>query len=165
MATIFGIISALILAVYTLVMVKKTGKIPYSLSATYYRLEQKKWFVGCMAVAGFTFMLSAMDKTPDGCQFLIFLTFLGMMLLALSPNFRDRKEAVLHCSGTAVVLLCTQAWVACTTPWLLLLWLLPVIYIFLYVGKHGPDAFIESKPVFWLEVTTYLTAYLNLFLL
>lgn len=165
MATIFGIISALILAVYTLVMIRKSGKIPYSLSSTYYRLEQKEWFVGCMSVTGFTYMLSALGKTPDSCQFLVFLTFAGMMLLALSPNFRDKNEAVLHYSGTAVVLLCTQAWVACTMPWLLLLWLLPAAYILYHVARYGADAFIDSKPVFWLEVTAYMTVYINLLLL
>lgn len=165
MATIFAIISALTLAIYTVVMTKKMGRLPYSISETFFTLTHKKWFGFCMIITGFTFMLSALDATPENWQFLAFLSFIGMLMIALAPNFTEKKEAVIHYIGTAVVLICTQAWVYVTHPWILILWLLPLVYIGRYIKRYGIEDIINVKPVFWLEITAFIVIYINLFML
>jgi hypothetical protein len=166
MATLlFGIISVLIMAVYTAVMCKKMGRIPFSLSETYYRLEHNKWFGACMSLTGFTWMVAALEVTPENYQFLTYLSFVGMMMISLSPNFKDKKGAIVHYSGTVLVLLCTQAWVVCTHPWIMTVWLLPVAYIIRYISKMGLGKLIDAKPVFWLEIAAFMVIYINLFVL
>lgn len=116
METIFGIISALIFAIYTAIVIKKTGGIPYSISETYYRLENPKWFSVCMALDGIAFFGSAVGRTPDTCQFLVFLSLIGVLIITLSPRFKEKKEGIIHYIGTAILLLSSQTWVACTNP-------------------------------------------------
>lgn len=163
MATIIALISAMIIAIYTFVMVKKMGRVPYSLSETYYRLEHKKWFGAAMILTGFTFMVSALTVTPEYYQFLVFLSFIGMIMIALSPNFTEKKDAVIHYIGTGILFISTQVWITYTEPWLLLLWFFPIAYIIWYISKHGITQIIEAKPVFWLEVTATAIIYISLF--
>lgn len=170
METIFGIIAALIFALYTAIVIKKTGGIPYSISETYYRLENPKWFSICMGLVGFTFFGSAIGRTPDTCQFLVFLSLLGVLIIALSPRFKEKTEGVIHYTGTAILFLSSQTWVACTNPWLLLIWLLPLIYIIRHVIADNIKTDLWSKivfarPAFWLEITGFFILLFNLLLL
>lgn len=45
MITILTIISMLVIAAYTAAVCVKTKGVPYSISATYYYLEHKLWFM------------------------------------------------------------------------------------------------------------------------
>lgn len=170
MEAIFGIISALIFAIYTAVVIYKTGGIPYSISETYYRLEHPKWFSVCLGLNGFTFFVSAVGRTPENIQFLVFLALLGMITITISPRFKERTEGIIHYCGTALLLLSTQAWVACTNPWLLIIWLAPLIYIVRLVMADNVKSDLWSKivyarPAFWLEITGFIIIFINLILL
>lgn len=170
METIFGIIAALIFALYTAIIIKKTGGIPYSISETYYRLENPKWFSVCMALDGIAFFGSAVGRTPDTCQFLVFLSLIGVLIIALSPRFKEKKEGIIHYIGTAILLLSSQAWVACTNPWLLVIWLLPIVYIVRHVMADNIktdlwSTIVFARPAFWLEITGFFILFFNLLLL
>ena len=170
MESIFGIISALIFAIYTTVVIYKTGGIPYSISETYYRLEHPKWFSACLGLCGFTFFVSAVGRTPENIQFLVFLALLGMITITISPRFKDKKGGIVHYCGTALLLLSTQAWVACTNPWLLIIWLLPIAYIVRHVMADNVKSDLWSKivyvrPAFWIEITGFIIIFINMILL
>lgn len=170
MEAIFGIISALIFAIYTAVVIYKTGGIPYSISETYYRLEHPKWFSVCLGLCGFTFFVSAVGRTPENIQFLVFLALLGMITITISPRFKNKKEGIVHYCGTALLLLSTQVWVACTNPWLLIIWLAPVIYIVRQVMADSMKSdlwnkIVYARPAFWLEITAFIIIFINLILL
>ena len=170
METIFGIISALIFAIYTTVVIYKTGGIPYSISDTYYRLAHPKWFSLCLGLNGITFFGSAILRTPENIQFLVFLALLGMITIAISPRFKERTEGIIHYFGIVLLLLSTQAWVACTNPLLLIIWLAPVIYIVRHVMADSMKSDLWNKivyawPAFWLEITGFIIIFLNLVLL
>lgn len=170
METIFGIISALIFAIYTAVVIYKTGGIPYSISETYYRLENEENFSVCMGIIGLTFFRSSVGKTPENIQFLVFLALIGMIIIALSPRFNERTEGIIHYCGTALLLLSTQAWVACTNSWLLITWLLPIVYIVRHVIADNMQSdlwnkIVYARPAFWLEITGFIIIFINLILL
>lgn len=170
METIFGIIAAMIFALYTAIVIKKTGGIPYSISETYYRLENPKWFSVCMALDGIAFFGSAVGRTPDSCQFLVFLSLIGVLIIVLSPRFKEKKEGIIHYTGTAILLLSSQSWVACTNPWLLIIWLLPIVYIVRHVIADNIKTglwctIVFARPAFWLEITGFFILFFNLLLL
>lgn len=170
MEALFGIISALIFAIYTAVVIYKTGGIPYSISETYYRLEHPKWFSVCLGLCGFTFFVSAVGRTPENIQFLVFLALLGMITIAISTRFKERTEGIIHYCGTALLLLSTQAWVACTNPRLLITWLLPIVYIVRHVIADSMKSdlwnkIVYARPAFWLEITGFIIIFINLILL
>ena len=52
MITILTIISMLVIAAYTAAVCVKTKGVPYSISATYYYLEHKLWFMATMWLTG-----------------------------------------------------------------------------------------------------------------
>lgn len=166
MATILGVLSALTLAIYTAIMIKKTGNIPYSISETYYRLEHKKWFGFCMILTAALFMGSALEQASGMGRIFVMIASVGMIVIGLSPNFKEKTDFVLHLLGSIAVLIGTQLWTSSVLPWLIMLWLLPLGYLVWYVKKHGTGNLIadiiKAKPVFWCEATVFLITYLTL---
>lgn len=162
---ILVLLSLMIIAVYTGVMICKTRGIPYSISATYYSLEHKYWFGACMIACAILLLPIALDVSTEDSQFLIFLSVVGMGMIGVSPNFREKTENVVHVSGATMTLVLSQIWVGCNSWYWLLLWVGFIVYMVVSMKKNWTgnfiSVFIKRKPMFWIEVVSLLTVYLS----
>lgn len=162
---ILVLLSLLIIAVYTGVMIYKTKGIPYSISATYYSLEHKCLFGACMIACAILLLPIALDVSSEDSQFLIFLSVVGMVMIGVAPNFREKTENVVHVSGATMTLVFSQIWVGCNSWYWLLLWVGFIVYMTVSMKKNWTgnfiSVFLKRKPMFWIEVVSLLTVYLT----
>lgn len=164
--TVFTIISALLIAVYTAAVCIKTGGIPYSISETYYKIEHKYWFGSTMVLTACMLMPAILDVTPDSYQFTAFLACAGMIMTGIAPNFREGIDRKIHTTGAVLCLVFSQVWVGLTLPWMLLLWAGYLAYTAIGVKRNWNGYFIGSflstRPMFWVEITALVATYVTL---
>lgn len=107
----------------------------------------------------------ALDVSTEDSQFLIFLSVVGMGMIGVSPNFREKTENVVHVSGATMTLVLSQIWVGCNSWYWLLLWVGFIVYMVVSMKKNWTgnfiSIFIKRKPMFWIEVVSLLTVYLS----
>lgn len=161
------LISLLTIATYTAIVTIKSG-IPYSISETYYRLNNKKWFTFVMLFTAITLLPAALDNSSENSQFLIFLSVAGMGVVGLSPNFihGEKSEQIAHYIGSGMLLIFSQCWVGCNLPWVLTLWIVYVMWIIFNYNKSSPEQnfynrLVITKPVFYAELIVMITVYLT----
>lgn len=151
-------------------MVTIRSGIPCSISETYYRIENKKWFTFVMLFTALTLLPCALEISIDDSRFLFFLSVVGISIVGLSPNFikGEKYETIAHYIGSVILLICSQMWVYFNIPLLLFLW---VPYLFIevimffslpYTGRIF-DKVIRLKPVFWAEIIVMITIYCTIF--
>lgn len=161
---ILVLLSFLIIAIYTGVMIQREKEIPYSISATYYSLRNKFWFGTCMISASLLLLPSALDVSTEDSQFLVFLLVVGMAVLGVSPNFKTEQKTP-HVIGACMSLIFSQIWVGCNAWYWLLLWAVFIVYVIVSMKKNWNGNFIVSfinrKPMFWVEIVSLLTVYLT----
>ena len=125
---ILVLLSFLIIAIYTGVMIQREKEVPYSISATYYSLKNKFWFGTCMIGASLLLLPSALDVSTEDSQFLVFLSVVGMAVLGVSPNFKTEQKTP-HVIGACMSLIFSQIWVGCNAWYWLLLWAVFIVYV------------------------------------
>ncbi len=161
---ILVLLSFLIIAIYTGVMIQREKEVPYSISATYYSLKNKFWFGTCMIGASLLLLPSALDVSTEDSQFLVFLSVVGMAVLGVSPNFKTEQKTP-HVIGACMSLIFSQIWVGCNAWYWLLLWAVFIVYVIVSMKKNWKGNFIVSfinrKPMFWVEIVSLLTVYLT----
>lgn len=161
---ILVLLSFLIIAIYTGVMIQREKEVPYSISATYYSLKNKFWFGTCMIGASLLLLPSALDVSTEDSQFLVFLSVVGMAVLGVSPNFKTEQKTP-HVIGACMSLIFSQIWVGCNAWYWLLLWAVFIVYVIVSMKKNWNGNFIVSfinrKPMFWVEIVSLLTVYLT----
>lgn len=161
---ILVLLSFLIIAIYTGVMIQREKEVPYSISATYYSLKNKFWFGTCMVGASLLLLPSALDVSTEDSQFLVFLSVVGMAVLGVSPNFKTEQKTP-HVIGACMSLIFSQIWVGCNAWYWLLLWAVFIVYVAVSMKKNWKGNFIVSfinrKPMFWVEIVSLLTVYLT----
>lgn len=165
MFTLLIFISFAIISAYSGLMIARHG-VPYSISATFYRLNHRWVFQATMFSTAALLMPAILEKTQERYQCLAFLACAGMLFVAASPNFKGSFEGKVHASGAVAVLLFSQVWVAVTCPYILPLWAVLAGYLITVTRKRYNgnlmDAFISSKPMFWAEITALITTYSTL---
>ena len=159
------LISLLTIAAYTAIVTIKSG-IPYSISETYYRINNKKWFTFVMLFTAITLLPAALEYSSDNSQFLIFLSVAGMGVVGLSPNFihGEKSEQIAHYIGSGILLIFSQCWVGCNLPWALTCWIIYVMWIIFNFNKSDPEQsfynrLVSTKPVFYAELIVMITVY------
>nr|DAT20862.1 MAG TPA: Protein of unknown function (DUF4051) [Caudoviricetes sp.] len=161
---ILVLLSFLIIAIYTGVMIQREKEVPYSISATYYSLKNKFWFGTCMIGASLLLLPSALDVSTEDSQFLVFLSVVSMAVLGVSPNFKTEQKTP-HVIGACMSLIFSQIWVGCNAWYWLLLWAVFIVYVIVSMKKNWKGNFIVSfinrKPMFWVEIVSLLTVYLT----
>lgn len=166
MITALTIISALLIAAYTVAVCIKCKGIPYSISETYYKIEHKMWFGVTMVLTACLLMPAILEVTPDSYQFTAFLACAGMIMTGIAPNFREGIEKKIHTSGAVLCLVFSQMWVALTCPWVLLVWVLYLVYTVVMMIKNRTGyftgTFLGTKPMFWVEITALVATYVTL---
>ena len=158
------LLSFILIAGYVFAMIKKMKEIPYSISDTYYSLTHKFWFGLCMIGSGVLFLPAALETSTDNSQFLVFLSVVGMAILGVSPNFKTEQK-IPHSIGAAMSLIFSQIWVGCNSWYWLLLWAGFIAYMVISISKQWTgnfiSDFIKRKPMFWIEVISFLIVYLT----
>ena len=156
-------ISLLTFAAYTTAVCVKCKGVPYSISDTFYTLDHKLWFGATMFLTAGFLMPAILEVTPASYQFTAFLACAGMILVGAAPNFRGGIERPIHIAGATLCLVFSQVWVALTCPWALLVWPVYLIYTVVMMTRHISerilDDFLQTKPMFWVEVVAFLDLY------
>lgn len=164
--TVFTIISALLIAVYTAAVCIKTGGVPYSISETYYKISHKAWFCVTMVLTACLLMPAILEVTPDSYQFTAFLACAGMVMTGIAPNFREGIDQKIHTAGAILCLVSSQVWVGLTCPWMLLVWVGYLAYTVVMMYKNWTGyftgTFLGTKPMFWVEITVLAITYVTL---
>lgn len=162
------IISALLIAAYTVAVCLNERSIPSSISATFYTLEQKWWFCVTMVATAFLLLPSILEVTPDSYQFTAFLACAGMIATGVAPHFKEGIEKRVHTTGAVLCLVLSQVWVALTCPWILLVWVGYLTYTIVMMIKNWTGyftgTFLGTKPMFWVEITALVATYVTLFI-
>lgn len=163
------VLSLLLIVSYTVSVCVYTKGIPYSISETYYKIKHKFWFAVATIGTAALLMPAILEVTPEQYQFLAFLACVGMIFTGAAPNFREGTERKIHIAGAAMCLVFSQLWVAFLYPFILQLWTLYIIYTALDMKRKWKgnfiQAFIYTKPMFFIEITAIVSVYLCLMLL
>ncbi|WP_262349885.1 glycosyl transferase [Parabacteroides johnsonii] len=162
------ILSMLVMAAYTAAVCIKQKGVPYSISATYYKLEHKYWFMATMWLTAGLLMPAVLEVSKPGTEWLAFLACAGMFFIGAAPNFKDIVEGGIHKMGAILCLVGSQAWVADNCPWCLLVWIAYVGYTVAMMVRNENDSiisdFLHTKPMFWIEVAALTSTYLSIFI-
>lgn len=167
------IISLVIFLAYLLMTYAWFG-IPYSISDTYYKLENRKKGVGwlfsamCWGVGGLL-LPALLDMTPESYQFTAFLACAGLIFVGAAPQFKLSLTGSVHYGAAAVCVISSQLWVGLTCWWVLIpIWLAFIVYTVVAMGKHVTGSmrsdFISTKPMFWCEVAAIMATYVTIFI-
>lgn len=166
--TALTIISALLIAAYTVAVCIKCKGIPYSISETYYKISHKAWFGVTMILTACLLMPAILEVTPDSYQFTAFLACAGMVMTGIAPNFREGIDRKIHTTGAVLCLVFSQVWVGLTLPWMLLLWVGYLVYTIVMMIKNWngyfTSTFLSTKPMFWVEISSLLSTYVTVLL-
>lgn len=161
--------SLLLITAYTAVVSYKSGGIPSSISATFYRLKHPYWFCAVMWLTAVLLMPAILEVSKPGTEWIAFLGCAGMLLVGAAPNFTDDLEGNVHTAGAILCLAGSQLWVAFNCPWVLLLWIAYVVYTVVMMTRRVSGSFISdllwTKPMFWVEVTALVSTYLTILIL
>lgn len=156
------ILSLLTIAIYTVVMVCRNG-IPYSVSDTYYSLEQHKWaFSVSVILSALLLMPSAFQASTESSEFLVFLFTAGQCLVGTAPHFKGWQHK-LHIIGAVLLLVCSQVWVGLNHPIVMLTWVPYLIFTLISVFRSDRGfvpSVLDTKPLFWIEVVSFINIYL-----
>ncbi|RHJ75703.1 hypothetical protein [Parabacteroides sp. AM08-6] len=166
------IISLLIITAYTTAVCIKQKGIPYSISATFYKLEHKLIFGASMCLTAlFLFPVVWELSTTFTMRLLAIAACIGLIGVGLAPDFRDEWINKIHCGSAALTLISSQLWVGCTPYWWVLIpiWLAFIVYTVVGMSKHVTGSlwqdFVATKPMFWCEIAALGSTYLAIFLM
>lgn len=166
MITALLIGSITIIAAYTAAVCIKQKGVPYSISATFYKLAHPYWFWGAMSLTAFFLSPVMIEVGKDSTQWAAFLALTGMLMVGAAPNFRDDTEGKIHITGAVLCVGMSQLWVLLNQPLVLYLWAAWWIYIICHLARHISDDpwhdFVSAKPMFWAEVVALATTYLTI---
>ena len=93
------ILSMLVIAAYTAAVCIKQKGVPYSISATFYKLEHKHWFMVTMWLTAGLLMPAVLEISKSDTAALAFPALAGMFFIGAAPNFRDDFEGDIHKTG------------------------------------------------------------------
>lgn len=162
------IISMLVIAAYTVAVCVKQKVVPYSISATFYKLNHPYWFMATMWITAGLLMPAVLEASEPGTEWTAFLACAGMFFIGAAPNFKDSFEGKVHDMGAVLCVAGSQVWVAFNCSLVLLVWIVWFVYTVFYMVWHISDNiirdFIRTRPMFWVEVATLLATYLAIFL-
>lgn len=141
------IIATIILVAYLAYAYCKVG-IPYCLSDTAYTVG-KGIFASAMIAVAACLWLPMMEATVDERQFLVFLSFAGIAILAVSPYKDSDFNYKLHYIGTCIAI------VAVLSLWAVRgVWIVPISVISAGVTLRA----ITYKWLLWVELMMFALA-------
>lgn len=167
------LISLAIFLVYVLGVCIGFGRIPSSISDTFYKLEEVHKNLGWLFTAFcwgvlFTLMPPLLEMTPESYQFTAFLACAGLGFVGAAPHFKSLSERQIHYIGATVCILSSQIWALLICWWIpLLCWAVYLLGTIIYMKKHPKgnlsETFRGAKPMFWVEVTAFVSVFTIIF--
>lgn len=161
-------ISMLVIATYTVAVCMKQKGIPYSISATFYKLNHPGWFMASMWLTAGWLMPAVLEVSKTGTEWMAFLACSGMLFVGAAPNFKDHFEGKVHTAGAVFCVAGSQLWVTFNCPWALLVWVVWLVYTVVYMSRHISSSlisdFIRTRPMFWVEIAALMSTYLSVLL-
>lgn len=146
------ILSMCVMAAYTTAVCIKQGGVPYSISATFYKLKYPYWFMATMWITAGLLMPAVLDASNPGTEWTAFLACAGMFFVGAAPNFKDAYEGRIHTAGAILCLSGSQLWVSGNCPFMLLLWFGYLLYTTASILRQKKGVFIykflQTKPMF-----------------
>ena len=140
-----------------------------SISATFYRLEHKNWFMATTWLTAGLLMPAILEvsrPTPSSWRS---SPAPAMFLVGAAPNFKEDFEGDIHELGAICCIVGSQLWVMFNCPWCLLVWVAYVVYTIVMMTRHVSDSviadFYRTKPMFWVEIAALLATYMSVFIL
>lgn len=163
------VLSMSVIASYTAAVCIKQKGVPNSISATFYKLDHKVWFMATMWLTSGLLMPAILEVSKPDTEFLAFLACAGMFLVGTAPNFKEDFEGDIHELGALFCIAGSQLWVARNCPWCLLVWVAYLVYTVVMMTRHVSDSviadFYRTKPMFWVEIVALLATYMSMFIL
>lgn len=159
----------LVIASYTASVCIKAHGVPNSISATFYALAHKYWFRFTMWVTPMLLMPAILEVSRPNTEFPAFLALVGMIMVGCAPDYvRDPFQRKLHVSGAIMCILFSQLWVAFNWWPALFVWLAYLAYTGIAIGRQKEGVFIyrflQTKPMFWVEITSLMATFLAILL-
>lgn len=167
--SVLAILSVFTISLYTGAVCIKGRGVPYSISATFYALAHKYWFRFTMWITPLLLMPAILEVSRPGTEFLAFLALIGMIMVGSAPDYaRDPFQHKIHIAGAIMCIGFSQFWVALNCWWVLLpVWLAYLTYTSIAIGRQKEGVFIyrfmETKPMFWVEIAAILSTFATIF--
>ena len=149
-----AIISAIVFALYLLIMAKLHGIQP-SISDNYYVSRHPWTFTLVMWLVAFSMMPAMIEATSETWQFTAFLSCAGIAFVGAAAAYRQQLTNTVHIAGAATAGLFSIVWAYTICPPLPSVAIIAAVYILLSRQRHM---------VYWLEVTAFAMTYLTLFI-
>lgn len=151
------IISLLITTVYLGYTIRLFGVL-WSISESYYLLEQKKKGLGILFTAWAWFaalplLIAWLDLAEDTSQFLAFFACAALMFVGAAAQFKEQLTNAVHYGAAGVCVASALAWVL-----LVGYWYIPVATFAICM----PVACRDKKWVFWIEIAALSATYMSL---
>lgn len=168
--SILAILSVFAISLYTGAVCIKGHGVPNSISATFYALAHRYWFRFTMWATPMLLMPAILEVSRPNTEFLAFLALVGMIMVGCAPDYvRDPFQKKLHVSGAIMCILFSELWVAFNWWPVLFVWLAYLAYTSISIIRQKEGVFLykfmQTKPMFWVEVTALATTFLAIFLL
>lgn len=148
-----AIISAIVFALYLMVMAKLHGIQP-SISDNYYVSRHPWTFTLVMWLVAFTMMPAMIEATSETWQFTAFLACAGIAFVGAAAAYRQQLTNTVHIAGAATAGLMAIVWAYTICPPLPSVAIIAAVYILLSRQRHM---------VYWIELTAFVMTYLTLF--
>ena len=163
--SVLAILSVFTISLYTGTVCIKGWGVPYSISATFYALAHKWWFRFSMWLTPLLLMPAILEVSRLGTEFLAFLALVGMIMVGSAPDYaRDPFQHKVHVSGAVMCIGFSQAWVALNCWWVILpVWGAYLTYTGIAIRRQKEGVFwykfYQTKPMFWVEISSLGATY------
>lgn len=149
-------IGLVILAAYLTFVIIKDGKVPSSISDTFYSSGNIMFSV-VMFAESILLSMTLINLSPDSYTAIAFLTGAGLGIVGASPYFKDSAQKTSHYVGAFMFGIGSQLWSAMfVSPFLLLIWL-PVIP-FLVCFRREATFTAEMGCVLVMSIAVFIAA-------
>lgn len=153
------IVSIVIFMLYIASMVYMFN-IPWSISNTYYLLEEKRKGLGwmftafCYGVGGFL-LPGWLDITPESYQCTCFLSVAGLIFVGAAAQFKESLTNTVHYTSAVICCLFSQIWCFAAG-----FWLVSLLSFGFFLCMAG---FSKKKNwMFWVEIAAIVATYISI---
>ncbi len=134
--------------------------IPWSISNTYYLLEEKRKGLGwmftafCYGVGGFL-LPDWLDITPESYQYTCFLSVAGLIFVGAAAQFKESLTNTVHYTSAVICCLFSQIWCFAAG-----FWLVSLLSFGFFLCMAG---FSKKKNwMFWVEIAAIVATYISI---
>lgn len=153
------IISIIIFLIY-LISIVFMFDVPWSISNTYYLLEEKRKGLGwlftafCYGTGGFL-LPDWLNVTPESYQYTCFLSVAGLFFVGTATQFKENLTSAVHYTAAVVCCVFSQIWCIIAGFWWLSLFSFTYYLIIAGFSK-------EKNWMFWVEIAAIMATYISI---